>query len=214
MDLFSGSFSDSLKKVGVLPVVCLQNEKELHTFSEAVLRSKVRCIEITLRHPFSPTAIRYIKKHHPEITVGAGTVKTAEALYESMESGADYCVSPGTNEKLLEIAFQKNMPFLPGCTTPTECMHLASLGYRTVKFFPAECAGGVKALKLFEGAFSELFFLPTGGITMDNFADYLRCKNVIACGGSFMVPKAALTAGDSDGILRAIEKCTDLRCHV
>jgi len=214
MDLFSEKYSDLLKKVGVLPVVCLQNENELHTFLEAVLKSKVRCVEITLRHPFSPTAIQYIKKHHPEITVGAGTVKTAEAFLESIESGADYCVSPGTSERLLEAAEQKNMPFLPGCTTPTECMLLASLGYRTVKLFPAECAGGVKVLKLFEGAFSELSFLPTGGITMDNFPDYLKCKNVIACGGSFMVPKVALANGDSDSIVKAIEICTDVRCNV
>lgn len=204
MDLFTEKYSDLLKQTGILPVVCLKNEDEMHTFLDAILKSRIKCIEITLRHPFSFEAIQYIKKNHPEIIVGAGTVKTVKTLYDAIECGADFCVSPGMLDELLSEAEKNGIPFLPGCATPTEVMKLISLGYETVKFFPAECSGGVKLLKLYEGAFSEVSFLPTGGISADNFGSYSACKNVIACGGSFMAPSSMVQSGDSDGILSSI----------
>lgn len=209
MDLFTQKYSELLKTTGILPVICLKNEDELHTFLNAVIKSPVRCVEITLRHPFSPEAIKYIKKNHPEITVGAGTVKSVETLHAAAEYGADFCVSPGTSTKISEEAIKINMPYLPGAATPTEFTTLAEMGFETIKFFPAECMGGVNVLKLYEGAFSELSFLPTGGITKNNLDDYLSCKNVTACGGSFMVDKNAVATGDSDKIYADIMNCIE-----
>lgn len=210
MDLFTEKYSSLLKQTGILPVVCLKNEKELHTFLDAILLSEIRCVEITLRHPFSTESIQYIKKNHPQIIVGAGTVKTHDTLFTAIECGADFCVAPGTSEELLNEAEKRNMPFLPGGATPSEFMLLSSLGFQTAKFFPAECSGGVNALKLYEGAFSELSFLPTGGITASNFEDYCRCKNIVACGGSFMVPYAMVQSGDSTGILNKINELLNI----
>ena len=206
MDLFTEKYSALLEQTGILPVVCLKSEDEMHTFLNAILQSQIRCVEITLRHPFSFKAIEYIKKNHPDLAVGAGTVKTVQTLHEAIASGADFCVSPGMLDEILTEASKKNIPFLPGCATPTELMHLTASGYETVKFFPAECFGGVRALKLYEGAFSEVSFLPTGGIDADNFESYSACKNVIACGGSFMAPSAMIQSGDSNGILDRINK--------
>ena len=121
-----------------------------------------------------------------------------------MSYGADFCVAPGFTAELLNEAHKDNMPFLPGASTPGEFMELLSYGYKTVKFFPAECMGGTKVLKLYEGAFSELSFLPTGGISALNYGDYCRCKNVIACGGSFMIPSSMLQIGDAKGISETI----------
>lgn len=207
MDLFTEKYAPILENTGIVPVICLKNEAELHTFSEAVLSTAVRCVEITLRHPFSPTAIRYIKEHIPEITAGAGTVKTLEALDTAVSCGADFCVAPGMEDGVLSAAIKQHIPYLPGCATPSEFMKAVSLGYETVKLFPAECMGGVSALKLYESAFPELRFLSTGGITTDNFPQYTACSNVLACGGSFMVPKTALAEGNSQKIAEVINAC-------
>ncbi len=199
-----------LKETGILPVVCLKNENELQTFLGAIIKAGIKCVEITLRHPFSLYAIKHIKEFYPEIIVGAGTVKNIETLNAAIESGADFCVSSGMSELLLDEAYRKGVPFLPGGATPTEFMRLIELGFKTAKYFPAECSGGISALKLYEGALSELNFLPTGGITAENFANYSLCKNVVACGGSFMVPASMLKEGDSDGIFNTINNLMSL----
>lgn len=207
MNMFSYKITPLLKNVGILPVVCLKNQNELDTFIKALLPTPIRCIEITLRHPFAPTSISYIKKHYPQFTVGAGTVTTHELLDQAINSGADFCVSPGFDSEIIEKAFQKNILFLPGCSTPSEILAAKNKGILTVKLFPAECSGGVKALQLYEGAFADISFLPTGGITKDNYLQYLELKNVIACGGSFMIPKEMLTAWDIEGIYNTVTEC-------
>ena len=133
----------------LLPVISLTNENELQTFLSAIVKAELKCIEITLRHPFAPKAIAYIKTHHPEILVGAGTVVTPALLKTAIQSGADFFVSPGFDEKLIRIAMGKRLIFLPGCATPSELLKARAYGFKTVKFFPAECMGGLDALKLY-----------------------------------------------------------------
>ena len=200
-----------LKANGILPVVCLKSEQEMNTLVDAVLASPVRCIEITLRHPYAITAITEIKKNHPELIVGAGTVLTEENLQAAIDAGADYCVSPGYDEELVKKALEKGMFFLPGCITPTEILRAGKLGLSMIKFFPSESLGGVKTMKLYEGALADFTFIPTGGITLNNLPDYLSCKNVIACGGSYMVPKDLMAAGDSAAIAKIMNECTEIR---
>lgn len=204
MDLFTERYSHLLEKCGVLPVICLKNQSELDIFMQAILKTPIKCIEITMRHSFSSESIRIIKENHPEIVVGAGTVNTTEKLDEAIGCGADFCVAPGTLDEILKKAEKKKMPFLAGCSTPSEIMKLASLGYKTVKYFPAECSGGTKALKLYEGAFTDIKFLPTGGINAENFPEYSACKNVVGCGGSFMIPKSMLEIGYVEGITKTV----------
>ena len=204
VDLFTEKYSLLLKNIGILPVICLKNQSELETFVEAILKTNVKCVEITMRHPFSAEAVSYIKKKHPEIVVGAGTVNDLKKLDEAISCGADYLVAPGTLDEILKKASEESVPFLPGCSTPSEIMKLNFMGYKTVKYFPAECSGGTKALKLYEGAFADTMFLPTGGITADNFREYSACKNVLVCGGSFMIPKPMLESGNAEGIAKTI----------
>ena len=204
MGLFTEKYAHLLKDVGILPVICFKNQGQLDTFLKAILKTKIRCVEILMRDAFTPDAIRYIKKNYPEIVVGAGTVSTLEKLSLATQCGSDYCVAPGTLDFLLDEAEKRGMPFLAGASTPSEIMKLNARGYTTVKYFPAECSGGVKALKLYEGALPGIDFLPTGGMTLDNFGDYSKCKNVLACGGGFMVPKTMLENGDSDGIYKIV----------
>lgn len=202
---------DNLRQTGILPVICLENQAETDTLLRAIEDTPVNTVEITLRHPFAPEAIARIRRLRPMLRIGAGTVLTADALEQVASAGVDFCVSPGLHEALLSQAEARGIPFLPGCATPSDIQRAAFLGIRTVKFFPAECVGGTKALKLYQGAFREISFLPTGGITMENLADYLRCSNVIACGGSFMVPREMLKAGDSESIHEAILRCMEVR---
>lgn len=201
---FSNELLGSLRKNGILPVVCFSSQKELLTAMEALLPTPIRCLEITLRHPFSPEAIAYIKTNYPQFTVGAGTVLSIDSLARAVESGADFCVSPGYDGELIAKANEKGLPFLPGCSTPTEIQQAVKNGLTALKFFPAECAGGVKALKLYQGAFADVCFLPTGGITKENYLNYLSLPNVLACGGSFMLPKELLAAGDAKGLCNTL----------
>ncbi len=211
MDLFTSRYFDKANEVGIVPVVCPKNESELLTLLDAVKASPVRCVEITLRNAYSTEAIAYIKKNCPDITVGAGTVNSLAGFEKAMSAGADFLVSPGTLDESVEQAKIQSVPFLHGCVTPSEILKLTSQGYTTLKFFPAEGAGGVKTLNLYAGAFADVHFIPTGGITVDNLGDYLKCKNVLACGGSFMAPKELLAAGDREGVYKLIEKCVAIR---
>ena len=131
-------------------------------------------------------------------------------LKTAIESGADFCVSPGTDFKLSAEAEKFSMPFLSGCSTPSEIQLANKNGINTLKFFPAEYSGGVGALKLYESAFSETFFIPTGGITKENLLFYSKCKNVLACGGSFMIPKEAFAENNPQKITKAVEECLQI----
>ena len=210
MDLFYKKFGAGLREVGIIPVVSVANEKELDTLMTAVLKTPVRSIEITMRNAFAPKAISLIKKNYSEISVGAGTVTTKEKLDVAEQCGADFCVSPGLDLSIVKEAIERKIPFLAGTCTPSEILTAFSLGMTTLKFFPAEAMGGVSTLKLYAGALSDAIFIPTGGITMDNFKSYAELDNTLACGGSFMVPKTALVNGDSEDIKNKISKCISI----
>lgn len=195
-----------IERAGILPVVCPENQFQLDVLLDAVKDTKVKVLEITLRNDFSTNAIKYIKEKHSELYVGAGTVNTPLKLEKAMSCQPDFLVSPGIAEFALDFAKEGKIPFIHGVSTPSEILKLINQGYDVMKFFPAECSGGVQALKLYAGAFSGVKFLPTGGITSDNFEDYLSCPNVLGCGGSFMVPKALLEGGKSEEINALISK--------
>ncbi len=198
---------NTLRPVGILPVICPENEAETDTFLRAAEGTAIKAVEITLRQPYAPEAIKRIKERRADFTVGAGTVLSLESLETAISAKADFCVSPGLNEEIMAKSNSAGIPFLPGCATPSDIQKAAFMGLSAVKFFPAECMGGVKALNLYKGAFNGMSFLPTGGITVENLGDYLNCTNVAACGGSFMVPKSMLKNGDSDGIREVILRC-------
>lgn len=210
MDLFYEKFGKALEKVGIIPVVAVANETELNTLMQAVIATPLKCIEITLRNDFAPKAIKAVKENYPDMIVGAGTVTNEERLDIAIQSGADFCVSPWLDAALIKKAHSRGMFFLPGVATPTEAFMARELGITTLKFFPAEAMGGTDVLKLYAGALADNVFIPTGGITMDNFEKYISQRNVLACGGSFMAPKAALAAGDSTAVGKNILKCISI----
>jgi 2-dehydro-3-deoxyphosphogluconate aldolase/(4S)-4-hydroxy-2-oxoglutarate aldolase len=153
-------------------------------------------IEVTLRTKAALAAIAAIVVEVPECIVGAGTVVRHVDVAFAIDAGAKFLVSPGTDSVLAETFTEIEIPVIPGCATVTEAMVLSDLGFEILKFFPAEASGGVAWLKAVAAPLPNIRFCPTGGIDMHNAADYLALPNVIAVGGSWVVPKDVLAKKD------------------
>jgi len=185
-----------LRASPVLPVIALDRLDQALPLAEALLKGGISTLEITLRTPVALEAIRYIARAFPEAHVGAGTVTTPEALRQVAEAGAAFAVSPGLTLPLLEAATSSPIPLLPGVMTPTEVMVAMDAGYRFLKLFPAEQAGGIPMLRALAGPFKELRFCPTGGIGPGTAHGYLAQPNVLCVGGSWLTPRNLLEARD------------------
>ena len=194
------SVLDTLAEIGVLPVVELESADEAAPLLEALLAGGCRIAEITLRSDAGLEAIRTLRESYPEALIGAGTVQSLEAAGAVVEAGAQFVVSPATNPELIGFCQSAGVPVLPGACTPTEVDTAVRAGADAVKYFPAEAMGGIPMLKALSGPFPDVSFVPTGGITESNLADYLRLPNVAACGGSWLVARALLAERRFDRI--------------
>ncbi|MDY4313961.1 bifunctional 4-hydroxy-2-oxoglutarate aldolase/2-dehydro-3-deoxy-phosphogluconate aldolase [Pectobacterium actinidiae] len=180
----------------VVPVIVVNKLEHAVPMAKALVAGGVRVLELTLRTDCAIDAIRAIAKEVPEAIVGAGTVTNPEQLAAVVEAGAQFAISPGLTEPLLKAATEGNIPLIPGISTVSELMLGMDYGLREFKFFPAEANGGVKALQAIAGPFAQIRFCPTGGITPNNYRDYLALKSVLCVGGSWLVPNDALESGD------------------
>jgi 2-dehydro-3-deoxyphosphogluconate aldolase/(4S)-4-hydroxy-2-oxoglutarate aldolase len=180
----------------VIPVIVINKLEHAVPIAQALVAGGVRVLEVTLRTPCAMNAIRAIAKEVPDATVGAGTVLNPEQLSEVTEVGAQFAISPGLTDVLLEAANAGSIPLVPGVCTVSELMMGLDAGLREFKFFPAEANGGVKALQAIAGPFPQVRFCPTGGISPTNYRDYLVLKSVLCIGGSWLVPAGALERGD------------------
>ncbi|GKW15291.1 KHG/KDPG aldolase [Pectobacterium carotovorum subsp. carotovorum] len=180
----------------VVPVIVVNKLEHAVPMAKALVAGGVRVLELTLRTDCAIDAIRAIAKEVPEAIVGAGTVTNPEQLAAVVEAGAQFAISPGLTEPLLKAATEGNIPLIPGISTVSELMLGMDYGLREFKFFPAEANGGMKALQAIAGPFAQIRFCPTGGITPNNYRDYLALKSVLCVGGSWLVPNDALESGD------------------
>jgi len=190
-----------LRAAPVMPVIALDRLDQALPLAEALLEGGIPTLEVTLRTPVALEAIRLIRKAFPEEHVGAGTVTAPEALRQVADAGAAFAVSPGLTRPLAEAAAGGALPLLPGVMTPAEVMTAVDAGFRFLKLFPAEQAGGLGMLKALAGPFPELRFCPTGGVTAASAPAYLAQPNVVCVGGSWLTPKALLDAGDWGAIM-------------
>jgi 2-dehydro-3-deoxyphosphogluconate aldolase/(4S)-4-hydroxy-2-oxoglutarate aldolase len=149
-----------------------------------------------LRTPVAMEALAMLKKELPDIVIGAGTVLTIEQMEQSIAAGADFLVTPGTPPEMADALAKAPIPVVPGGATPTEFLSLMARGFRVCKLFPANAVGGLAMLKGLAGPLAELKICPTGGITEDNAGEFLSQPNVVCIGGSWMVPKAWIEAGE------------------
>ena len=180
----------------VIPVLSITNVDQAVPLAGALVQGGLKVIEITLRTPCALDAIRRIADQVEGAIVGAGTVLTAQDLEQAKAAGAQFAVSPGATPTLLNAAQRNGLPFLPGVATPSEIIAAREFGFSCLKFFPAEAAGGITMLKAFAGPFSGVSFCPTGGIREETLASYLALVNVVAVGGTWLVPAEALANGD------------------
>lgn len=181
-------FLEKLRSVRVVPVIVIKELGHAVPLAKALVEGGLDILEVTLRSPAALGAIRAIAEEVPEALVGAGTVTNAGQFREAAEAGARFVVSPGLTEEVVKASALHMVALLPGVATASDIMRGLELGLSTFKFFPAETSGGAPALKALGGPFPQVSFCPTGGISPKNIADYLSLPNVIAVGGSWMVP--------------------------
>lgn len=185
-----------LRAAPVLPVIALERLEQALPLAGALLAGGIPALEITLRTPVALAAIQAIRRTFPEALVGAGTVTTPEELRRVADAGAVFAVSPGLTPRLAEAATAGALPLLPGVFSPSEVMAARDAGFRYLKLFPAEQAGGLGMLRALAGPFPDLRFCPTGGVGPATAAQYLALTNVVCVGGSWLTPGALVEAGD------------------
>jgi 2-dehydro-3-deoxyphosphogluconate aldolase/(4S)-4-hydroxy-2-oxoglutarate aldolase len=183
-------------RVRVIPVLVVEELEHAVPMARALAVGGLSVLEVTLRSACALDAIQAMREAVPEATVGAGTVLTPADVKACQAAGARFAVSPGATPALLDAVEESGLPLLPGAATPTEIMALGARGYDTLKFFPAEAAGGVAMLKALAGPLPGMAFCPTGGISPANAPDYLALPNVLCVGGSWVVPKDTVARGD------------------
>ncbi len=191
---------EKIQATAVIPVIKIDNVEDALPLAEALKKGGLCAAEVTFRTDAAEESIRRIAKAYPEFLIAAGTVLTPEQADKAMAAGASFIVSPGTNPDVVRHCNEKGYPIIPGVCTPSEVETAMSLGLTYLKFFPAEAAGGVKMIKAMAAPYTKVKFMPTGGIGVKNIADYLNCKAVFACGGSWMVPSDKIAEGKFDEI--------------
>ena len=191
-----------LRNAPVLPLIQAEEPGVAINVSRALASGGLKVVEVVLRTVRALDCLREVAAQVPEVFSGAGTVLTAEQAEASIENGANFIVSPGLDEDVIRVAEERAIPVFPGIMTATELQHAHKLGLRTVKLFPASMVGGVGAVQAFASVFPTMRFIPTGGVSTANLANYLSEPAVLACGGSWMTPKSAVDAADFEMIAR------------
>ena len=187
---------DELEDLGVVPVVVIDDADRAGPLGEALLAGGLPCAEITFRTAAAGPAIEALTRSFPEMLVGAGTVLTVEQAEVAVSTGSRFIVSPALDEDLVSWCMTNKVPVIPGVMTPTEVAAAMSHELNLLKFFPAGAGGGVRMLESLGSVFPGVSFMPTGGISAGNLADYLRLPMVAACGGSWLAPKESIAGGD------------------
>ncbi|MCL2568248.1 MAG: bifunctional 4-hydroxy-2-oxoglutarate aldolase/2-dehydro-3-deoxy-phosphogluconate aldolase [Oscillospiraceae bacterium] len=194
---------DILKRIsicGIVPVVVLDKVEEAVPTAKALLAGGVDVMEITLRTAAGIDSIRAVAQTCPDVLVGAGTVLTLDQCKQVVAAGAQFVVSPGFDRAVVEWCLENNIAVLPGCVTPTEITAALALGLKVVKFFPANIYGGLPAMQALSAPFGDVKFIPTGGISDKNLAEYMAAPFIHAVGGSWLCGKQDISNGNFEAI--------------
>ena len=200
---------EKIQKIGIVPVVVLDDAKDAAPLAKALCEGGLPCAEVTFRTAAAEESIRIMAKEFPEMLVGAGTVLTTEQVDRAVNAGAKFIVSPGLNPTVVKYCVDKGIPVTPGTSNPSDVEMAISLGLDVVKFFPAEAAGGLNMIKSMAAPYTQMKFMPTGGINAGNLKSYLDFNKIVCCGGSWMVKKDMVAAGDFEGIKKLTREAVD-----
>lgn len=201
---------EQFEKIGIIPVVVLDNVKDAKPLAEALCEGGLPCAEVTFRTEAAEESIRVMSESYSEMLVGAGTVLTTEQVDRAVNAGAKFIVSPGINPKVVEYCVKKNIPITPGTANPSNIETALEFGLDVVKFFPAEPLGGLKMIKAMAAPYVGVKFMPTGGINANNVREYLAYDRILACGGSWMVQGELIKAGNFKKIMELTKEATDI----
>ena len=196
------TMNEQIKSMGVIPVVVLNDAKDAVPLAKALCEGGLPAAEVTYRTAAAEESIRLMAEAYPDMLVGAGTVLTIEQVDRAVGAGAKFIVSPGFDPEIVDYCLSKNIPVYPGIITPSELAQAVKRGLEVVKFFPAESFGGVKTIKALAGPYTNVKFMPTGGVNAKNLPDYLGYDKIVACGGTWMVKGDLIKAGDFEEVKR------------
>jgi 2-dehydro-3-deoxyphosphogluconate aldolase / (4S)-4-hydroxy-2-oxoglutarate aldolase len=191
---------ERLRRMRVVPVVVIHDAAHAAGLARALIDGGLPCVEITFRTPAAPEALRRMAGEHPDLLVGAGTVRSPEQAALAQKAGARFVVSPGYNPRVVDHCQAAGIPVYPGVCTPPEIEAALEKGLEVLKFFPAEPMGGVRFLRAIAAPYPDVRFIPTGGIGPMQLPEYLKMKAVVACGGSWIAPADYIGSGAFDRI--------------
>jgi 2-dehydro-3-deoxyphosphogluconate aldolase/(4S)-4-hydroxy-2-oxoglutarate aldolase len=204
---------DRVAEIGVVPVIAIDSVSHALPLADALLAGGLPVAEITFRTDAAAEVIRLLSRERPDLIVGAGTVLSPETMKTAHAAGATFAVAPGLNPRVAQAAQELGMPFVPGIANPSDIEAGLDLGCRLLKFFPAEALGGVKLLTALSAPYRHtgVRFMPTGGVTTANLADYLGLPAVAAVGGTWIAKKEEMAAGAWEAVA---QRCRDARAVV
>ncbi len=205
------AISKIMKASPVMPVIVLHDVAQAVPLARALLTGGIRVLEVTMRTPQALDCVRAILAELPDAIVGVGTVTCVADLQAAMKAGAHFGVSPGSSSELLEAVRDSGLPFLPGTMTPSDVLRTREAGFRSMKLFPAQQAGGIGMLKALGSVFADVMFCPTGGIDAAAAPGYLALPNVACVGGSWLAPAGLVAAKDWAAITRLAIEASALR---
>ena len=208
--IIKNSIQATLSRLQIIPVITIDNPQHAAPLAETLLNAGLHCAEITFRTEAAVETLRTFASFG-QFTLGAGTVIDKEQLKAAIEAGADFIVSPGFDPALVAEYLENKVQFIPGCCTPSEIQQAIKNSLSLIKFFPAEAFGGVSALKALSAPYPNVSFIPTGGITVDNVATYLKLDCVTACGMTEIVNRDLIATSDFDTIFKLTKEILDKR---
>tara|TARA_Y100000590_G_scaffold105105_1_gene119576 strand:+ start:602 stop:1237 length:636 start_codon:yes stop_codon:yes gene_type:complete len=198
----------ALSKSKVIPVIIIDDDKKALPLAETLFNSGITCAEITLRTGAAIESLKIFSQFN-KFTLGAGTITNIEQLHNAINAGAEFIVSPGFDETLAIESLKNNIQYIPGCITPTEIQKAKNNSIHLLKFFPSEPYGGINTLKTLSAPFSDISFIPTGGIKINNIRKYLNLNCVSACGMTEIVDRKLIINSDFDTIAKLSKKVID-----
>lgn len=204
-----------LKEIKIVPVLVLEDVRAGLKMCEVLVENGLPAAEVTFRTSAAEKIIREAAKEFPKLYLGAGTILNTGDLHRAFDAGAKFAVAPGFNPTVIKEAVENDFAFAPGVCTPSEVEQAVELGCKFLKFFPAEAAGGVKMLKSIIAPYRHLgiCFMPTGGVTSANAADYLAIKEVAAIGGTWLGKAEDIKAENWDAVAKTVKAAVELKNH-
>jgi 2-dehydro-3-deoxyphosphogluconate aldolase/(4S)-4-hydroxy-2-oxoglutarate aldolase len=204
------TINEQLKALKVIPVIAIDNAQDIIPLGKVLAENGLPAAEITFRSDAAVEAIRLLREAQPDMLIGAGTVLNKEQAIAAKNAGATFIVSPGFNPNTVKACQEIGIDIVPGVNNPSTIEAALEMGLTTLKFFPAEASGGVNMVKALLAPYGDVHIMPTGGVNQKNIKDYLAVPRVLACGGTWMVDKKLVEAGEWEELARLTREAVEL----